>query len=114
MTLESVSTADVVPDARPIVASLGRLYAASVAAAAGNAAKKRELDDSSKKLGALFWRLNRRDVSPSVLAKLLQLCSALDKGDLTTAGHVQVQLTSADWDEASSWLPALKRLVKAR
>jgi protein transport protein SEC31 len=114
VTLESVSTADVAPDARPVVASLGHLYASCVAAAAGNAAKKRELDDSSKKLGALFWRMNKRDVSPSVQSKLTLLCAALDKSDFVSAGQVHQQLTAGDWDEAASWLPALKRLMKAR
>ena len=27
---------------------------------------------------------------------------------------VQVSLTTSDWDECSSWLTALKRLIKAR
>ena len=114
VSVESVGTSEVSPEARPVVQSLSALYAACVAAAAGSAGKKRELDDSSRRLGALFWRLNRRDVSPSVTAKLLQLCAALDRGDYPAAAQLQVQLTSSDWDECSTWLPALKRLVKTR
>jgi len=46
--------------------------------------------------------------------KLQQLCAALDAGDFGSAGHVQVMLTTSDWDECSSWLTALKRLIKVR
>ena len=114
VTLESVSTSDAAPEVKPVLQTLGRLYAGCVAAAAGNPAKKRELDDSSKRLGGLFWRLNKRDVSPGVVSKLQQLCAALDRDDLATATSVHIQLTSSDWDECSAWLPALKRLLKAR
>jgi len=50
----------------------------------------------------------------SVAGKLQQLCAALNAGDCTIAGHVQVQLTTSDWDECSAWLTALKRLIKVR
>lgn len=33
---------------------------------------------------------------------------------LHTILFVQVSLTTSDWDECSSWLTALKRLIKAR
>ena len=46
--------------------------------------------------------------------KLLQLCAALDAGDYVGATHVQVSLTTNDWDECAAWLTALKRLIKAR
>jgi protein transport protein SEC31 len=113
-TVETVAVTDVAPEARPVVKSLTALYSACSAAASGNAAKKRELDDSSKRLGGLLWKLNRKDVSPSVVAKLAQLCAAVDKADYATASNVHVQLTSNDWTECSAWLPALKRLLKTR
>ena len=28
--------------------------------------------------------------------------------------YVQISLTTSDWDECSTWLTALKRLIKAR
>ena len=114
VTVETVSVTDVAPEARAVVKSLTALYTACSAAASGNAAKKRELDDSSKRLGGLLWKLNRKDVTPSVVAKLTQLCAALDKADYASASNVHVQLTSNDWNECSAWLPALKRLLKTR
>ena len=43
------------------------------AAAGANPAKRRELEDSSRKLGALLWKLNEGQVSQSVSSKLLQV-----------------------------------------
>ena len=45
----------VAPDMQPVVAALGQLFAGVVAAQGGQPAKKRELDDSSRRLGVLFW-----------------------------------------------------------
>jgi len=50
----------------------------------------------------------------SVAERLQQLCAALNAGDYATAWHMQVQLTTSDWDEGSAWLTALKRLIKVR
>jgi protein transport protein SEC31 len=56
----------------------------------GNPAKKREIEDNSKRIGDLFVKLNCGDISPSVTSKLLQLCSALDNRDFASAIQVQV------------------------
>ncbi|KAL3156357.1 hypothetical protein ABBQ38_000672 [Trebouxia sp. C0009 RCD-2024] len=53
-----------------------------------------------------------RDVSEGVVQKLLQLKQALDQGDFNKASIIQVSLTTSDWDECSTWLSALKRLIK--
>jgi len=53
-------------------------------------AKKREMDDNSRRIGALFWKLNEGQVAPHVLQKLLQLCAALDAGNWPAAAHIQV------------------------
>lgn len=51
------------------------------------------------------------------------LCDALGNVPLPTSTHVpeqyvmlcvQISLTTSDWDECSTWLTALKRLIKAR
>jgi len=97
---------------QPVVASLSTLYHACAAGAVG--AKKKESDDNNKRLAHLFYKLNQGDISESVSTKLLQLCAALEIGDYNTAQHIQVGLTTSDWDECSHWLTALKRLVKAR
>lgn len=98
----------------PIVNSLRSLYQAAEQFAVTQPARKRELDDASKKLGGLVWKINEGLVSDSVTSKLLQLAASLDAYDYPGAAHVQVQLTTSDWDECSSWLTALKRLIKIR
>ncbi|EFJ51095.1 hypothetical protein VOLCADRAFT_120559 [Volvox carteri f. nagariensis] len=112
----SVATADtsaVPADLRPVVISLTNLYNACIPLA-NNPAKKREMDDNTKKIGQLFWKLNSGEVSASVVPKLQQLCAAIDAGDWHTANHIQVQMTTTDWDECGFWLSAVKRMIKLR
>ena len=47
------------------------------------------MDDSSKRLGLLLWRLNAGEVSPSVIAKLKNLASALAVADFAAAQTAQ-------------------------
>jgi protein transport protein SEC31 len=47
------------------------------------------VEDSSKRLAGLLWKLNAADVSASVCAKLVQLCAALEAGDVPAAMAVQ-------------------------
>ncbi|GIL46865.1 hypothetical protein Vafri_3734 [Volvox africanus] len=112
----SIATADtsaVSAELRPVVTSLTNLYNACMPLA-NNPAKKREMDDNTKKIGQLFWKLNSGEVSASVVPKLQQLCAAIDAGDWHTANHIQVQMTTTDWDECGFWLSAVKRMIKLR
>lgn len=54
------------------------------------AAKKREMDDNSKKLGQLFWKLNAGELSAELLPQLQQLCLAIDAANWTAASGIQV------------------------
>eukprot|EP00245_Coleochaete_scutata_P005204 TRINITY_DN18571_c0_g2_i1.p1 TRINITY_DN18571_c0_g2~~TRINITY_DN18571_c0_g2_i1.p1 ORF type:complete len:1125 (-),score=228.11 TRINITY_DN18571_c0_g2_i1:535-3909(-) len=115
-TVQTADTSNVPAELRPVVASLTRLYneTAEAGGARANPAKKREIEDNSRKLGALFTKLNASHVSANVGGKLQQLCQALNAGDFATALHVQVGLTTSDWDECSAWVTALRRMIKAR
>ncbi|KAK6140511.1 hypothetical protein DH2020_025741 [Rehmannia glutinosa] len=102
---------------RPVIATLTRLFNETSEALGGsraNPAKKREIEDNSKKLGALFAKLNSGDISKNAAEKLVQLCQALDNGDFGTALQIQVLLTTSDWDECNFWLATLKRMIKTR
>jgi protein transport protein SEC31 len=114
LSMHNVETDKVSPSHASIVKSLTTLFKVCEGAAGANPARKKEVEDSSKRVAGLLWKLNRADVSPSVCEKLTQLCAALDGGDVATASQVQVALTTHDWDEASSWLSGLKRLLKMR
>ncbi|KAL6495733.1 Protein transport protein Sec31B [Orobanche gracilis] len=102
---------------RPIIATLTRLFNETSEALGGsraNPAKKREIEDNSRRLGALFAKLNSLDISKNAAEKLVQLCQALDNGDFGNALKIQVLLTTSDWDECNLWLPTLKRMIKTR
>lgn len=78
---------------KPIIATLGRLFNETSEALGGsraNPAKKREIEDNSKKIGALFAKLNSGDISKNAADNLVQLCQALDNGDFNTALTIQV------------------------
>jgi len=127
----------------PIVTTLTRLFNETSDALGGsraNPAKKREIEDNSKRLGGLFAKLNSGDISKNASDKLLQLCQSLDNGDFGTALQIQVSiaickckllylasvyilavllvlqvlLTTTEWDECQSWLGSLKRMIKTR
>ncbi|CAL4930937.1 unnamed protein product [Urochloa decumbens] len=110
-TVHTVDSSNVPAELTPVIATLTRLFDETSKA---NPSKKREIEDNSRKIGALFEKLNKRDISPNVSSKLIQLCSALDNGDFAAAQQLQVVLTTSDWDECFIWLAALKRLIKAR
>ncbi|MCO5588868.1 hypothetical protein L7F22_042828 [Adiantum nelumboides] len=116
-TIQTVDTTNVPADLKPVIATLTRLYNDTTEALGGARAthtKKREIEDNSKKLGGLFERLNKADISPNARVKLVQICQSIDTGDYVTASQLQVSLTTSDWDECGSWLGPLKRMIKLR
>ncbi|KAI3948570.1 hypothetical protein MKW92_027208 [Papaver armeniacum] len=116
-TVQSVDTSKVPAHQKPVISTLTRLFNETSEALGGPraaAAKKREIDDNSKKMGALFAKLNGSDISKNAADKLIQLCHALDNGDFATALQIQVQMTTSEWDECNFWLAALKRMIKTR
>uniref|UniRef100_A0A0E0ANQ7 Sec16 Sec23-binding domain-containing protein n=1 Tax=Oryza glumipatula TaxID=40148 RepID=A0A0E0ANQ7_9ORYZ len=113
-TVQTADTSKVSAELKPVIATLTRLFDETSKAMGGSQVKKREIEDNSRKIGTLFAKLNSGDISPNVSSKLIQLCSALDSGDFATAMHLQVLLTTSDWDECNFWLAALKRMIKTR
>ncbi|XP_062190618.1 protein transport protein SEC31 homolog B-like isoform X2 [Phragmites australis] len=116
-TVQTADTSKVSAELRSVIATLTRLFDETFKALGGSQAtqaKKREIEDNSRKIGALFAKLNTGDISPNVSSKLIQLCGALDSNDFATAMHLQVLLTTSDWDECDFWLAALKRMIKTR
>ncbi|XP_062173847.1 protein transport protein SEC31 homolog B [Alnus glutinosa] len=116
-TVQTVDTSNVPVHQKPVIATLTRLFNETAEALGGlraNPAKKREIEDNSRKLGALFAKLNSGDISKNAAEKLVQLCQALDNGDFSTALQIQVLLTTSEWDECNFWLATLKRMIKTR
>ena len=77
-----------------------------------NPVRRKELEDCSKRLGLLLWRLNAKLVSQPVEDKLSKLCEAASRGDWPNANSLHVEMTTQHWDECSGFLTALKRLLK--
>ncbi|PWA83548.1 transducin family protein / WD-40 repeat family protein [Artemisia annua] len=116
-TVQTADVTNVPAQQRPVIGTLTRLFNETSEALGGSnaaPAKKREIDDNSKKIGALFTKLNSGDISKNAAEKLVQLCQSLDLGDFATALKIQVDLTTSDWDECSFWLATLKRMIKIR
>lgn len=116
-TVQTADTSNVPAPQKPVIATLTRLYNETSEALGGsraNPAKKREIEDNSRKIGALFAKLNSGDISKNAADKLVQLCQALDNGDYSTALQIQVLLTTSEWDECNFWLATLKRMIKTR
>ncbi|KAH7528020.1 hypothetical protein FEM48_Zijuj05G0027500 [Ziziphus jujuba var. spinosa] len=116
-TIQTVDTSNVPANQKPVIATLTRLFNETSEALGGsraNPGKKREIEDNSRKIGALFAKLNSGDISKNAGDKLVQLCQALDNGDFGTALQIQVLLTTSEWDECNFWLATLKRMIKTR
>ncbi|KVH97345.1 Steroid receptor RNA activator-protein/coat protein complex II, Sec31 [Cynara cardunculus var. scolymus] len=116
-TVQTADVSNVPGQQRAVIGTLTRLFNETSEALGGSnavPAKKREIDDNSKKIGALFAKLNNGDISKNAGEKLVQLCQSLDRGDFATALKIQVDLTTSDWDECSFWLATLKRMIKIR
>lgn len=116
-TVQTVDTSKVPAKQKPVVTTLTKLFneiSEVLGGSRANPAKRREIEDNSRKLGALFAKLNSGDISNNAAEKLIQLCQALDNGDISTALQIQVLLTTTEWDECHFWLATLKRMLKTR
>ncbi|KAI3683014.1 hypothetical protein L1987_83469 [Smallanthus sonchifolius] len=116
-TVQTADMSNVPAQQRPVIGTLTRLFNETSEALGGShavPAMKREIDDNSKKIGALFVKLNNNDISKNAAEKLIQLSQALDRGDFPRALKIQVDLTTSDWDECSFWLATLKRMIRIR
>ncbi|GMI95753.1 hypothetical protein like AT3G63460 [Hibiscus trionum] len=116
-TVQTADMSNVPAHQKPVITTLTRLFnetSQALGGARANLAKKREIEDNSKKIGALFAKLNSGDISKNASDKLIQLCQALDNGDFGTALQIQVLLTTSEWDECNFWLATLKRMIKTR
>ncbi|GLJ29888.1 hypothetical protein SUGI_0590840 [Cryptomeria japonica] len=97
-TVQNVDTSNVAAELRPVIGTLTRLYKETSEALGGsraNPAKRREIDDNSRKIGSLFAKLNSGDISSNAATKLVQLCQALDSGNYSAALQIQVDSSSS-------------------
>ena len=114
VTLATVQSSNCSPSGAQISQCVKKMHDECFQQLASNPVRKKELEDCSKRLGQLCWRLNEKQVSAAVEEKLMKLCEAASRGDWATANSVHVEMTTQHWDECSGFLTALKRLLKTR
>ena len=114
ITIASADVSKVAPDLKPVIACLTESYNICAKAYEGNPGKQREVNDNSRRLGILFFKLNIGDIKPSVKTSLIELCRALSARDFPSASKIHISLTTTDFDECGQWLTALKRIIKTR
>jgi len=110
--IDEVDVSNVPPSQMAIVSSLRDTFK-KVSAMNPSPVFKKKMDDVSKKLGKLLYRLNRGDFDEAVISKLMQLSAALSAGNPDGAAEMVKKLTVDHWDQNSLWILALKRLVEA-
>jgi len=74
--------------------------------------KKR--DDIAKRLEELYTKLGNGQMKNAASAKVLQLIGAVEQQDLVSAGKIQMELCTMDWDVNKGWLMGVKRLLPTR
>ena len=114
VTLSNVQSSSCSPSGAQVSQCVKKMHDECFQQLASNPVRKKELEDCSKRLGQLCWRLNEKQVSAAVEEKLVKLCDAASRGDWATANSVHVEMTTQHWDECSGFLTALKRLLKTR
>jgi len=108
----NADTSNVPSQFKPLVSSFKNLFTKFESAKIAPS-QKRIVSDASKRVGILFWQLNKGNIDPVVAEKVMQYSSALAKGDLAAANAVQTELTESAWDDSSShWLCCFKRLTR--
>ncbi|CAG8591763.1 13128_t:CDS:10 [Ambispora gerdemannii] len=73
--------------------------------------QKKVLDDTAKRLNALFDELNNELVPQPVIGSLLNLVQALQVRDYATVTRIHVELMTTKFDECQKWIVGLKRLI---
>eukprot|EP00210_Caulerpa_lentillifera_P002066 g1981.t1 len=112
VTALNADTSQIAPQYKAIVTHLQALFTRMESSNVAPS-QRRIVVDASKRVGWLFWYLNKGKVKDVVAQKVLKYAQALVSGDMQTASKVLDDLTETAWDEVSShWLSSFKRLIK--
>lgn len=94
---------------RPIFDLLSAELARVVAAAPEK--YRRPLEDSERRLGVLFDRLNNALIGEPTLDKLRHISQLLGARDYAAAYRGNMELTQSSIDECRDWISGLKTLI---
>ncbi|KAK9036031.1 hypothetical protein V6N11_078052 [Hibiscus sabdariffa] len=118
-TVQAVDTSNVPAKQKPVITTLTRLFnetSQALGSSRANPAKKREIEDNSRKLGALFAKHNSGDISKLLLissfssARLWPIMISIQLSKF----RFFLPLGTREWDECNFWLATLKRIIKTR
>ncbi|RHZ76889.1 hypothetical protein Glove_187g111 [Diversispora epigaea] len=72
---------------------------------------KRMVTDSEKRLALLFERLEKEQISESILGRLCKMCEYIKENDFTNALTIHSNLMTTDFENEGKWLLGIKRLL---
>ncbi|CAG8543669.1 3916_t:CDS:2 [Diversispora eburnea] len=72
---------------------------------------RRMVTDSEKRLALLFERLEKEQISESVLGRLCKMCEYVKENDFINALTIHSNLMTTDFGNEGKWLLGLKRLL---
>lgn len=90
MLIDSTCSVQVPAESQVIVSVLREMVQGFITSAGSHPGRKREAEDNSRKIGALFWRANAGELPPEVLNKLRSLAQAIQAGNTQDATAIQV------------------------
>ncbi|KAI8847667.1 hypothetical protein BC829DRAFT_444455 [Chytridium lagenaria] len=76
-----------------------------------NPQRRRELEDTERKVANLVDQLNNSEIADDIIAKLFELVKATQGGDFTQAHRLQVELMTTRYNATSAWILGIKRLI---
>ena len=90
MLIDSTYSVQVPAEYQVIMSVLREMVQGFITRAGSHPGRKREAEDNSRKIGALFWRVNAAELPPEVLDKLRSLAQAIQAGNTQDATAIQV------------------------
>ena len=73
--------------------------------------ERRQLAEMQKAKNIMFSKLNGKELSPNVVARLHEIVKFFQARDFRSAQQVHVALTTTDWAEHKDWLRGVKALI---
>jgi protein transport protein SEC31 len=72
---------------------------------------RKKWEDTGNKLNELYRMLSQGLISRESVAKVKELCIAVERSDFQTASRLRVELSASDWEKNRTWLFAIQLLL---
>lgn len=74
--------------------------------------QRRVVEDSAKRMQALFQQLAQKELPLVVLEVLQQMCDAIGRKELDAAQQHVMRMMTTHFSDVGAWILAVKRLVE--